>query len=158
MTFRILISNSVTTRGSTFHDDSKAEDELKTVEWDHEVLFQKFQALESERDECLKRLQSSVHSARQVEDFKAMSCERKLQRSLERGEAKSAAIVDLLRRADVDLGTLGTSSVPITDVLAEKDEAVNRLGARLKTISDAKTAMKHKHTRLIEDVKSKTIP
>ena len=84
--------------------DSKAEDELKTIEWDHEVLFQNFQALESERNDCLKRLQSSIHSARQVENFKSILCERRLQRSLERGQAKSAAIVDLLRKADVDLG------------------------------------------------------
>ena len=51
--------------------------------------------------------------------------------------------------------TIDTSSVPVTDVLAAKDEEIHRLVARLKTISDAKTVMEQRHTRLIEDVKSK---
>ena len=58
----------------------------------------------------------------------------------------------------ISCSTINTSSVPVTDVLAAKDDEIHRLVARLKTISDAKTAMKQRRTLLIEDVKSKRDP
>ena len=47
----------------------RAEEEWKGIQWDHEVLFQKLQALEVDRDTWKKKAQQSIHSAQQHANF-----------------------------------------------------------------------------------------
>ena len=58
----------------------RAEEELKEIEWNHEVLFQKLQALEIDRDEWKAKLQNSVHAARQKSNFEKHRAKRGLGR------------------------------------------------------------------------------
>ena len=115
-----------------------AEAELKDLEWDHEVLFQKFQSLEVDRDTWMKNVQDSIHTAQQTTNFDNLLLERKLNKLSIHTEEKTAIMASILQQSNVDLDTLDNKSqVCITDVIADKKRQVETLKGKLKEIKDA---------------------
>ena len=137
-------------------DLRRANEELKEIEWDHEVLFQKLQALEVDRDERKKKAQQSIHSAQQSSNFQNLMLERKLRKISMTGERDTAAIAEILRKASIDLDTLDKSQVCITDVSIEKKSQGELLRQRLKHIQSAHTAMLERHRTLMESFPPKS--
>ncbi|KAL3775361.1 hypothetical protein ACHAW5_006503 [Stephanodiscus triporus] len=133
-----------------------ADDELKEAEWDHEVLFQKLQALEIDRDAWKKKAQQSIHSAQQSSNFQNLMLERKLSKITLRGERDTAAIAEVLRKANIDLDTLDKSHVCVVDVINEKKSQEELLRQRLKHIQDAHKAMLDRHRTLMEGAAPKS--
>ena len=160
----------------------RAEEELKGIEWDHEVLFQKLQALEVDRDIWKKRAQQSIHSAQQHANFqnllrkslflfcfvaavimmkKPYTCsnlllskvERKLGKLSLAGQKNTAAMAEILRKANVDLDTLKdqSSQICITDVIEEKNNQVGLLEQKLKRIKEAHATMIDRYKTLMEE-------
>ncbi|KAL7534996.1 hypothetical protein ACHAXR_006198 [Thalassiosira sp. AJA248-18] len=135
----------------------RAEDELKEIEWNHEVLFQELQALEIDRDKWKKNAQNSIHTAQQKTNFQNLLLERKLRKLSMTGDKKTAAMAEILQKANVDLDTLDQSQVCITDVISEKNNQVSSLQGKLKDIKDAHASMIERHRQLMEDAKRKDI-
>mmetsp|Transcript_16823 Transcript_16823/g.35584 ORF Transcript_16823/g.35584 Transcript_16823/m.35584 type:complete len:452 (-) Transcript_16823:283-1638(-) len=135
----------------------RAENELKDIEWDHEVLFQKLQALETDRDDWKKKAQHSIHSARQKSNFKNLLLERKLSKLSMTGEQNTAAMAELLRKSNIDLDSLDQSQVHVTDVISEKKNQVELLKKKLQQIKDARASMMERHRSIIEKANKENI-
>ena len=129
-----------------------AQEELQEIEWDHEVLFQKLQALVKETVELKIRAHSTILEAQQTSNFQNLMLERKLKRSSNDGERDMAALVEDLQKAHIiDLDTLNPSpGVFITDISTEKMSEATALRQRLKQIKDAQKALREKHRALME--------
>jgi hypothetical protein len=130
-----------------------AQEELQEIEWDSEVLFQKLQALQKETIELKTRTHSSILEAQQTSNFQNLMLERKLNKSVSDGETDTAALVEILQKAHIDLDTLNPSPSPgvfITDVCTEKMSEIATLRQRLKQIKDAQKALREKHRALME--------
>jgi len=133
----------------------RAEDELKGIEWDREVLFQKLQASEIDRDEWKKKARDSVHSARQAANFRNLMLERKLSELSMTGEKKTAAMAEILQKgAKIDLRSLDQSQVLIVDVVNERNDRVALLRKELKRVKDAHAAMLDQHRALLDEAKN----
>ena len=134
----------------------KAKGDLTEIEWDHEVLFQKLQALESDHDGWKKKARHTIHAARQRANFQNLLLERKLSKLSMTGDQKTAAMAEILRKANIDLESLDESSgVRVTDVIGEKNGQVELLQQRLKQIKDAHAAMIQRYEALMDEVTQK---
>ena len=134
----------------------RAGHELKEIEWDHEVLFQKLQALELDRDEWKKKAQNSISTAQQKANFDNLLLERKLKKREMTGDKSTAAMAEILQKAGIGLDTLDQSQVCITDVINEKNEQVTLLQQKLKAIKDAHASM-DRHKQLMEESRCDTV-
>lgn len=132
---------------------SQVEKQLEEIEWDHEVLFQKLQALEAERDKWKETAQRSIHSARQRSNFRNLLLERKLRRLSMAGEKDTAAIAEILQKENIDLNTLDQSQVRVTDVVSERKDRVATLQRQLQRIRDARATMLERHRSLLDAAK-----
>ncbi|KAL7534107.1 hypothetical protein ACHAWF_006416 [Thalassiosira exigua] len=133
----------------------RAVKELTEIEWDREVLFQKLQALENDRDEWKERAQHSIHSARQKANFRNLLLERKLKRSSMAGDKNTATMAEILHKANVDLDSLDQSQVRITDVVKDKNDEIAMLQQTLSRIKDAHKAMMERYQYLVKLQKDK---
>jgi len=126
-----------------------AQEELKCIEWDHEVLFQKLQQLEIDRNAWKKRVQQCIHSTKQKSNYTNLKLEQKLNKLSLTGEQNAAATVELLRKANVDIDTLDMTSSEhvISDVIGEKKNQVRLLQQKLNQIKEDHATMieRYKH-------------
>ena len=53
-------------------------EELKKLEWEHEVLKQRFEQTQSERDELYGKFVKAIHEVQQKSNFKNLLLEKKL--------------------------------------------------------------------------------
>ena len=53
-------------------------EELKKLEWEHEVLKQRFEQTQEERDELYGRFVKAIHEVQQKSNFKNLLLEKKL--------------------------------------------------------------------------------
>ena len=54
------------------------EQELSKLQWEHEVLQQRFQQTQSERDELYNKFVKAIHEVQQKSNFKNLLLEKKL--------------------------------------------------------------------------------
>lgn len=54
------------------------EDELKKLQWEHEVLRQRFEQTQKERDELYNKFVRAIHEVQQKGNFKNLLLEKKL--------------------------------------------------------------------------------
>ena len=137
-------------------DLRRGDDELKAIQWDNEVLFQKLLVLEIDRDECKNRAQEAIHLAQRKSNFQNLLLERKLGRLITMGEKDVAAIAAVLRKANVDLDMLDTSRVCIKDVIEERKAREESSRMRLKHIKDSHEAMLDRYRKLMEGAEPKS--
>lgn len=64
------------------------ESELKKIQWEHEVLEQKFSLVQKERDDLRSKFSSAVHDSQQKAGVKSLILERKLEALAEQLEKK----------------------------------------------------------------------
>jgi hypothetical protein len=131
----------------------KANEELKAIEWDHEVLLQNLTKLENDRDEWKKKAQQSILSAQRESNFQNLLLECKLTELSMTGEGNTAAVANVLQRANVDLKSLDRSQVCITDVVHDKNEQIELLRQRLKHIKLSHQTLICRHQTLVEEAK-----
>lgn len=132
-------------------DLRSAREELQEIEWDHEVLFLKLQALLKETRELKTRTHSSILESQQMSNFQNLILERKLKKSSTDGETDTAALVEVFQKAHIDLDTLTPSpGVFITDISTKKMSEAATLRQRVKQIKAAQKALREKHRALME--------
>eukprot|EP01147_Barroeca_monosierra_P001769 gene1770-4881_t len=84
------------------------EDEKKELEWEREVIKQRFSDVESERDELYERFVKTIHDVQQKSGFKNLILEKKL-----------TALSESLEKKE---GVLGRDCIVIANKLAIPDE------------------------------------
>jgi hypothetical protein len=136
----------------------QADEELKVIEWDYEVLLQKLMKLETDRDEWKSKAQQSILSAQRESNFQNLLLERKLDKLSITGESNTAAVAQVLQKANIDLNSLDRSQVCITDVVHDKKKQIELLRQRLKHIKKSHQALIDRHRTLLEEAKQKSNP
>ena len=132
-----------------------AEEELKEFEWNHEVLFQRLDALKKDYLAQKKNLHDSIYSAQQQSNFHNLLLEQKIRKLSKNGARSIAAITEILQRANISLDTIHNNKVPITDVVKNNSDRINILQEELKSVTDAHSAMLKRALELSEKYSSK---
>lgn len=83
-----------------------SEKQVKNLEWESEVLQQRFTKVQSERDELYDKFESSIYEVAQKTGLKGTLLERRLEAMSEALEMKEAQLAEVLTAANLDPGTL----------------------------------------------------
>ena len=84
----------------------QADKQFKNLEWEKEVLAQRFSKMEKERDELYARFESSIFELQQKTGLKGVLLEKKLEAAYEVLEKKEAQLAEVLAASNLDPGTL----------------------------------------------------
>jgi growth arrest-specific protein 8 len=83
-----------------------ADKQLKNLEWEKEVLSQRFTKIEAERNELFTKFESSVQEVQQKTGLKKMLLEKKVEALNQALEKKQTQLAEVLVAANMDSGTL----------------------------------------------------
>mmetsp|Transcript_25394 Transcript_25394/g.65624 ORF Transcript_25394/g.65624 Transcript_25394/m.65624 type:complete len:475 (+) Transcript_25394:23-1447(+) len=113
------------------------ETQLRDLTWEHEVLEQRFSAVEKERDELYEHFENTIYEVQQKSGFKNILLEKKLEAQAESLEKKEAQLAEVLNASNLDPTILGTVAKKLDDVLDAKNAAVKNLQYELDRVTKA---------------------
>jgi len=119
------------------------KDKLKDVEWRHEVLFQRNQALILKRDHTLEQLELKKLDAQQCSNYKCILLENELKNLSNLDEQYLATQVEMLARTNVQVESVSCASQnnslhDITNVIDEKNKLIEEMEEKIKYIKGIK--------------------
>lgn len=120
----------------------QAEKELKGVEWDHEVLYQKLEALQKDYITQKTEFNDSIRSCQRNSNYQNLLLEERISKLVRSGSRSSGVIVEVLRKAGIK------GEVPIADVVADKNELVRLLQEELMNLNDAHSKIEKRYDAL----------
>ncbi|XP_055890505.1 dynein regulatory complex subunit 4-like isoform X1 [Biomphalaria glabrata] len=112
-------------------------DEFKALKWEHEVLEQRFQKIQEERDELYSKFLKAVHEVQQKSSFKNLLLEKKLSALADTLEKKEAQLNEVLSASNLDPTALTVVTRKLEDVLDSKNSAIKDLQYELARVCKA---------------------
>lgn len=116
-------------------------EELKALKWEHEVLEQRFEKIQAERDELYSRFVKSIHEVQQKSSFKNILLEKKLSTLGELLEQKECQLNEILSCSNLDPSTLNMITRKLEEVLLSKNTAIKDLQFELARVCKAHNDM-----------------
>merc|ERR1711909_265923 len=113
------------------------KEEMKELKWEHEVLEQRFQKLQSERDDLHANFVSSVQEVVQKANFKKLLLERKVVALADSLEKKDAQLNEILAASNLEPAALSVVTRKLEDVLDAKNGAIKDLQYELARVCKA---------------------
>ncbi|XP_036131399.1 dynein regulatory complex subunit 4 [Molossus molossus] len=113
------------------------EKELKSLQWEHEVLEQRFLQVQRERDELYRKFTSAILEVQQKTGFKNLILERKLQALSTTVEKKELQLNEVLAASNLDPAALTQVSRKLEDVLESKNGTIKDLQYELARVCKA---------------------
>merc|ERR1711981_581267 len=110
------------------------EDELRRVEWETEVLEQRFEQIQKEKDDLYKRLQSAVYEVQQKAGFKTSLVNKKLQLLDKKMETNTVLLGEALSAAGIAPDKIPGASMRMRQVVEEKDLQIAALQNEVDTL------------------------
>ncbi len=122
----------------------ETESRLNSLLWETDLLQQRLQRLEGERDDLRSRFVEALHDVQQKAGFRGVLLERKLDVAAREVEKKGAQVAEVLSEARIGDPLASHASIERTadEVVAAKDRAIGVLEAELRRNVDA-------HNRLV---------
>mmetsp|Transcript_15425 Transcript_15425/g.26679 ORF Transcript_15425/g.26679 Transcript_15425/m.26679 type:complete len:473 (-) Transcript_15425:18-1436(-) len=114
-----------------------SEKQGKNLEWEMEVLQQRFTKVQSERDELYERFEASIYEVVQKSGLKGALLERRLEALSEQMEMKDAQLAEVLTAANLDPSTLQAINSHLDEVLANKNTVIRALQYDVAKVSKA---------------------
>ncbi|XP_045843525.1 dynein regulatory complex subunit 4 isoform X3 [Meles meles] len=114
-----------------------AEKELKDLQWEHEVLEQRFIKVQQERDELYRKFTAAILEVQQKVGFKNLVLERKMQALSAAVEKKEAQFNEVLAASNLDPAALTLVSRRLEDVLESKNSTIKDLQYELARVCKA---------------------
>ncbi|XP_032051782.1 dynein regulatory complex subunit 4 [Aythya fuligula] len=105
--------------------------ELKDLQWEHEVLEQRFSKVQAERDELYQKFTKAINEVQQKTGFKNLLLERKLKGLLDVLEKKEVELSEVFAASNLDPGALSLVSQKLEDVLSSKNTTIEDLQFQL---------------------------
>ncbi len=126
--------------------DSKArlmvkEDGLRALKWEHEVLTQRFQIVEKERDDLYEQFQATIYDVQQKSGFRNMLFEKKLSVYGEELEKTDGQLNHLIHSFNLEPQSTGSAQRKVEDILTAKNDAIKELQQSL-----AQAILRHNET------------
>ncbi|KAM9374112.1 dynein regulatory complex subunit 4 [Phaethornis superciliosus] len=122
--------------------------ELKDLQWEHEVVEQRFRKVQAERDELYQKFTKAIHEVQQKTGFKNLLLERKLKGLLEVLEKKEVELSEVLAASNLDPVALSLVSNKLKDVLNSKNTTIEDLQQELARVCKA-------HNDLLQTMEAK---
>ncbi|XP_051485396.1 dynein regulatory complex subunit 4 isoform X2 [Apus apus] len=122
--------------------------ELKDLQWEHEVLEQRFRKVQEERDELYQKFTKAIQEVQQKTGFKNLLLERKMKGLLSILEKKEMELGEVLAASNLDPGALSLVSDKLKDVLDSKNATVKDLQWELARVCKA-------HNDLLQTMEAK---
>ncbi|XP_019629401.1 PREDICTED: growth arrest-specific protein 8-like [Branchiostoma belcheri] len=113
------------------------DEEMKALEWEHEVLKQRFAKVEGERDELYGKFVKAIHEVQQKSNFKNLLLEKKLGALADTLEKKEAQLNEVLSASNLDPTALTVVTRKLEDVLDSKNSAIKDLQYELARVCKA---------------------
>lgn len=113
------------------------ESELKSLKWEHEVLEQKFEQVQKERDELYNKFISSIYEVQQKSGLKNMLLEKKLETLSEALESKDAQLSEVIASANLDPVAVSMVTKHVDEMLDQKNQFIKDLQFELAKITKA---------------------
>ncbi|XP_071423857.1 dynein regulatory complex subunit 4 [Pithys albifrons albifrons] len=115
--------------------------ELKDLQWEHEVLEQRFSKVQAERDELYQKFTKAINEVQQKTGFKNLLLERKLQGLLSLLEQKEVELSEVVAVSHLDPSALSLVSHKLKDVLSSKNDTIQDLQLKLARVCKAHNDM-----------------
>ncbi|KFW84027.1 Growth arrest-specific protein 8, partial [Manacus vitellinus] len=115
--------------------------ELKDLQWEHEVLEQRFSKVQAERDELYQKFTKAINEVQQKTGFKNLLLERKLQGLLRLLEQKEVELGEVVAVSNLDPSALSLVSHKLKDVLHSKNDTIQDLQLQLARVCKAHNDM-----------------
>ncbi|NWV28817.1 DRC4 protein, partial [Origma solitaria] len=112
--------------------------ELKDLQWEHEVLEQRFSKVQEERDELYQKFTKAINEVQQKTGFKNLLLERKLQGLLNLLEKKEVELSEIVAASSLDPSLL---SHKLENVLSSKNATIQDLQLQLARVCKAHNDM-----------------
>ncbi|CAH1779599.1 unnamed protein product [Owenia fusiformis] len=113
------------------------EEEYKALQWEHEVLEQRFEKTQNERDELYRKFVKAIHEVQQKSNFKNLLLEKKLTALADTLEKKEAQLNEVLSASNLDPTALTVVTRKLEDVLDSKNSAIKDLQYELARVCKA---------------------
>ncbi|WIA30588.1 hypothetical protein OEZ86_000670 [Tetradesmus obliquus] len=114
-----------------------AEKQVKNLEWEAEVLTQRFAAVQAERDALYDKFEASVYEVAQKTGLKSMLLEKRVEVLAEALEMKDAQLGEVLAAAHLDPATLQQVNKKLEEVLTNKNSIIRALQYDVAKVSKA---------------------
>ncbi|KYO22223.1 growth arrest-specific protein 8 [Alligator mississippiensis] len=111
--------------------------ELKDLQWEHEVVEQRFSKVQAERDELYRKFTQAIGEVQQKTGFKNLLLERKLQALTGLVEKKEVQLNEVLSAANLDPSALSLVTRKLEDVLESKNTSIKELQYELARVCKA---------------------
>ncbi|NXK64891.1 DRC4 protein, partial [Sylvietta virens] len=115
--------------------------ELKDLQWEHEVLEQRFRKVQAERDELYQKFTKAINEVQQKTGFKNLLLERKLQGLLSLLEQKEVELSEVFAASNLDPSALSLVSHKLEDILNSKNTTIQDLQLQLARVCKAHNDM-----------------
>ncbi|TPX34391.1 hypothetical protein SmJEL517_g02952 [Synchytrium microbalum] len=103
------------------------EEKFKQLEWEHEVLTQRFERAQKERDELYEEFVERIQGVQQKTAFKNLILEKKVESLRENLERKDLQLSEVLRASNLDPVSIGNITKRLEEVLESKNSQVREL-------------------------------
>ncbi|XP_062996933.1 dynein regulatory complex subunit 4 [Elgaria multicarinata webbii] len=113
------------------------EKDLKGLQWEHEVLQQRFSKVQEERDELYEKFTKAINEVQQKTGFKNLLLERKLLGLSSILEKKEVQLNEVLAASNLDPSALTVVTRKLEDVLDSKNNAIKDLQYELARVCKA---------------------
>jgi len=111
------------------------EDELRRMEWETEVLEQRYEQIKKEKDDLYKRLQSAVYEVQQKAGFKSSLVNKKLELLDKKMETNTVLLGEALSAAGIAPDKVPGASMRMRQVVEEKDQVIQELQGDILALS-----------------------
>ncbi|NWV58748.1 DRC4 protein, partial [Malurus elegans] len=115
--------------------------ELKDLQWEHEVLEQRFSKVQEERDELYQKFTKAINEVQQKTGFKNLLLEQKLQRLLSLLEQKEVELSEVVAASNLGPNALSLVTHKLEDVLSSKNATIQDLQLQLARVCKAHNDM-----------------
>lgn len=112
-------------------------DALNKLQWEQEVLQQRFATTQDERDELYNKFVKAIHEVQQKSNFKNLLLEKKLNALADTLEKKEAQLNEVLSATNLDPTALTVVTRKLEDVLDSKNSAIKDLQYELARVCKA---------------------
>ncbi|XP_022345957.2 dynein regulatory complex subunit 4-like [Crassostrea virginica] len=113
------------------------EEEQRALKWEHEVLEQRFEKTQDERDDLYRKFVKAIHEVQQKSNFKNLLLEKKLGALADTLEKKEAQLNEVLSASNLDPTALTVVTRKLEDVLDSKNSAIKDLQYELARVCKA---------------------
>ncbi|XP_054426195.1 dynein regulatory complex subunit 4 isoform X3 [Pteronotus mesoamericanus] len=113
------------------------EKDLKSLQWEHEVLEQRFVKVQQERDELYGKFTAAILDVQQKAGLRNLVLERKLQALGAAVEKKEVQLNEVLAASNLDPEALALVSRKLEDVLESKNSTIKDLQYELARVCKA---------------------